>query len=313
MADQERIEYLLRLADPGPELPQGGELRVRNAAFEVWQRTLRARARRRTAIGAAVMAAAAAIAIVLFLPRTHTPRAIHPQAVARVELVRGIVNNTLRQNPIVAGTTLQTGATGRAALRLPGGQSLRLDTNTNVRVISARLVALQSGAIYIDSGGQHVPPVEVQTRFGTVRELGTQFEVRAEDALAVAVREGSVGVSTPLQHFHIPSGYAATVSAAGTHDLRPLAKLDASWPASITPPFRIEGRTVADLLVWCSRETSLTIRYRDAETEQIARTTQLHGAPVDDPDPDEAAASILPTAGLAAQRRGNALVIMRQR
>jgi len=314
MADREPIGYLLRLADPGPELPPGGALRIRAAAFEVWQRTVRARARRRTAIGAAVMAAAAAaIAIVLFFPRTITTPAIHPQAVARVELVRGIINSGLQQNPIVAGTTLQTGATGRAALRLPGGQSLRLDTNTNVRVISAQLVVLQSGAIYIDSGAPHAPPVEVQTRFGTVRELGTQFEVRAEDALGVAVREGSVGVSTRLEHFHLPAGYAATVRVAGTHEVRTLGASDANWSSSIAPPFQIEGRTVADLLAWCSRETSLTIRYRDAETEQIARTTRLHGAPIDDARPDDAAATILPTAGLAAQRRGDALIVVRQR
>lgn len=313
MADQERIEYLLRLADPGPELPQGGELRLRNAAFQVWQRTLRARARRRRAIGAAVITAAAAIAIVLFLPRTNTTSATRPQAVARVELVRGIVDSSLRRNPIVAGATLRTGATGRAALRLPGGQSLRLDANTNVRVMSAQLVVLQSGGVYIDSGAQHMPPVEVQTRFGTVRELGTQFEVRTEDAFVVAVREGSVGVSTPLEHFHIPAGYAATVSAAGTHDVHPLGASEARWSSSITPPFAIEGRTVADLLAWCSRETSLTIHYRDAETEQIARTTRLHGAPIDDARPDDAAATILPTAGLAAQRRGDVLIVVRQR
>lgn len=315
MADQERIGVLLRLADPGPELPPGGELRVRNAAYEVWQRTVRARTWRRTIIGASAMAVAAAVAIVLFIPRTTTTTApaIPPQAVARVELVRGVVDDGLRQDPIVAGATLRTGATGRAALRLPGGQSLRLDVNTDVRVISAQLVVLQSGAIYIDSGPRHARPVEVQTRFGRVRELGTQFDVRAANTLAIAVREGSVGVSTPAEHFHIPAGYAATVSATGTHDMHPLAEADASWPASIAPPFPIEGRTVSDLLSWCSRETSLAIRYRDAETEQIARTTQLHGAPIDDAHPDDAAANILPTAGLAAQRRGNSLVIMRQR
>ena len=259
------------------------------------------------------MVAAAAIIVVLLIPRTLTTPPMQPRAVARVELVRGVVDDGLRQDPILAGATLRTGATGRAALRLPGGQSLRLDINTDVRVISAQLVVLRSGAIYIDSGARHVMPVEVQTRFGTVRELGTQFEVHAVNALAVTVREGSVGVSTPLEHFHIAAGYAATVSATGTHDVHPLAGSDTSWTASITPPFPIEGRTVSDLLSWCSRETNLTIRYRDAETEQIARTTQLHGAPIDDPHPDDAAASLLPTAGLAAERRGNALIVTRLR
>lgn len=313
MAGQELIERLVGLADPGPELPADGELRIRNAVRPTWQRTVRARARRRWAIRTAATAAAAAIvAVVLLLTRTPES-AINPQPVARVELLRGTADDTLRQSPIVAGATLRTGADSRAALRLRGGQSLRLDSNTVVRLISAQLVELRRGAVYIDSGALHALPVEVETRFGTVRDIGTRFEVRAEDALAVAVAEGSVGVSTPREHFHVGAGYAATVTAAGTHDLRTLGAHDASWPASVAPPFAIEGRTVAELLAWCSRETGLTIHYRDAETEQIARATRLHGAPVDDARPDVAASTVLPTAGLAAQRHGDSLDVTRQR
>jgi len=313
MADPELIGYLLRLAEPGPEVPPDGEARIRNAVFGVWRHTVQARARRRRAIAAAATALAASVVAVLFFPPARTTPAIRPRPVARIELVRGVVDDSLRQNPIVAGTVLRTGPTSRAALRLLGGQSLRLDTNTAVRLVSAQLVDLERGAIYVDSSARHVLPVEVQTRFGTVREIGTQFEVRAGDRLGVVVREGIVGVSTPAEHFHIPAGHAATVSAAGTHDVRVLSESDASWSSSITPPFAIEGRTVADLLVWCSRETSLTIRYHDAETEQVARTTRLHGAPIDDAHPYDAAATILPTAGLAAQRRGDTLVVVRQR
>src|SRR5207249_3311655 len=109
--------------------------------------TVRARAARRRTFVAAATAVAASIVAVLFFPRTATTPAIHPQPVAHVELVRGAVDDSLRQNPIVAGTTLRTGATSRAALRLLGGQSLRLDTNTAVRMVSAQLVELQRGAI----------------------------------------------------------------------------------------------------------------------------------------------------------------------
>src|SRR5262249_23175585 len=226
------------------------------------------------------------------------------------ELVRGPVDDVFGRNPVVAGTQLRTGPGSRAALRLSGGESLRLDTGTEVRLVSAHLLELERGAIYIDSGGRHALPVEVQTRFGTVRDIGTRFEVRAEDALGVAVREGSVGVSTPREHFHVAAGYAATVSAAGSHDVRSLDGTGGAWTTSIAPPFAIEGRTVAELLDWCARETGVAIRYADREVEQIAGSTRLHGAPVDT-RPDDAAELILPTAGLGAVRRGGTLVVVR--
>jgi ferric-dicitrate binding protein FerR (iron transport regulator) len=309
MTDQVLIERLLRLADPGPELPAGGEQRIRAAVHPVWQREVQVRRtrRHRAIAGGALAAIAAALVIIILLPaRSVLPPA--PLPVARVELVRGTTADVFQQNPIVAGTLLETGA-GRAALRLRAGESLRLDSDTTVRLLSAHVVELERGAIYVDSSGRHAMPVEVRTRFGTVRDIGTRFEVRAADTLGVAVREGSVGVSTPREHFHVTAGFAATVSGA-SHEVHSLGGGDANWTASIAPPFVIEGRTLAELLDWCSRESGVPVRYADQGAATLARTTRLHGAPIDSA-PLDAAEMIAPTAGLSAVR-ANGVLIVRQ-
>jgi ferric-dicitrate binding protein FerR (iron transport regulator) len=309
MTDQVLIERLLRLADPGPELPGGGEQRIRAAVYPLWLREVRARrARRHRAIaGSALAAIAAAVVIVILLPAsTELPPS--PLPVARVDLVRGVVGAAFQQNSIVAGTRLDTGA-GRAALRLRAGESLRLDNNTAIRIISAHVVELQRGAIYVDSGGRRGMPVEVRTRFGTVRDIGTRFEIRAADTLRVAVREGSVGVSTSHEHFHIAAGFAATISGS-SHEVQNVAGADSGWTASIAPPFAIEGRTVAELFDWCSRESGVPVRYVDRATEAVANTTRLHGTPID-AAPLDVAEMIAPTAGLTAARRNGTLVVAR--
>ncbi|HEY2322066.1 MAG TPA: FecR family protein [Thermoanaerobaculia bacterium] len=309
MTDQILIERLLRLADPGPELPAGGEQRIRAAVHPLWLREVRARrARRHRAIaGSALAAVAAAVVIVILLPAgSELPPA--PLPVARVELVRGVVGAAFQQNPIVAGTRLET-ADGRAALRLRAGESLRLDGNTTVRLISAHVVELERGAIYVDSGGRRGMPVEVRTRFGIVRDIGTRFEVRAADTLRVAVREGSVGVSTSRVHFHVAAGFAATLSGA-SHEMHSIAGGDSGWTATIAPPFAIEGRTVAELFDWCSRESGVPVRYIDRATETVANTTRLHGTPID-AAPLDVAGMIAPTAGLTAAPRDGALVVAR--
>ena len=55
---------------------------------------------------------------------------------------------------IPVGTELATSSEGRAALRLASGHSVRLDTATRVRWLSHDSFALESGAVYVDSGAE---------------------------------------------------------------------------------------------------------------------------------------------------------------
>lgn len=306
MSEEDEIEKLLRLADPGPELPLGGEARIRAAVRPLWQQEVRRRKVRRVVALTFAAAAAVTTAFLLLLPRRAEPP-MPPVEVARVELVRGPADETLRNTSVMAGARLHTSPSTRAALRLSGGQSLRLDNDTAVRLLSAQRIVLERGAVYIDSGGAHAKAVEVRTPFGDVRDIGTRFEVRVEKQLLVRVREGSVDVAAGAQHFRLGAGLEARVDNAG----RQTGVLDAgakSWSAAVAPPFLIDGRSVAELLDWSARESGLGIRYADAETERLARSTVLHGS-ASDLSPLEAVEVILPTAGLEAHADKGALQV----
>jgi FecR-like protein len=308
MSDEERIQRLLRVADAGPAIPAGGEERIRAAVRPLWQTEVRKRSARRVLVSATLAAAAAALLFFIpFLMRSPVPAA-PPMPVARVELVRGPLDRSLQQKVLFAGSRVRTPPGGRAALRVAQGSSLRLDSDTTIRLVSAHVVELEHGAIYIDSGGLSAQPMEVRTRFGVVRDVGTRFEVRAEDHLLVRVREGSVHVDAHSQDFLVKAGFESQIESDGSQAIKSSTPHRNTWTSSVAPPIPIEGRSVAALLDWCSRESGLAVRYGDREAEHIALTTLLHGS-MNDLQPVEAAEVILPTAGLQVARGNGELVI----
>ena len=60
------------------------------------------------------------------------------------------------------------------------------------------------------------------------------------------------------------------------------------WTMDLTPPFALEGTTVANFLGWVSTESGLEVRYATPATEQRAKQTTLHGS-VGNLHPDVAA------------------------
>ncbi len=307
--EDDLVERLVRLADSGPEMPGHGAQRIKTAIGPLWQREVRARARHRRFLwGAAALAAAAAISFaVVMIPRNAPPPPEARTPLARIELVRGSIVTT---PGLSTGSWLHTDGESRAAIRLIRGQALRLDVNTRIRLLSGRVAELDRGAVYIDSdGGQ---PLEVRTTFGVVRDIGTQFEVRRERELIVRVRTGTVSLMTSTQPLEIRGGTSVTVAIDGSRKTNPIRAdaLEWEWTQRVAPPFAIEGRPVAALLDWVTREAGLSIRYQDGEAERMARITILHGS-LGDLRPDQAPEVILPTAGLQAKRARDALIVSR--
>ena len=101
---------------------------------------------------------------------------------------------------VMSGSTVTTSA-GTLAMTLTSGVHLRLDASSTVRVDSATDVALERGAVYVDSAGAHptqpgASPISIHTPAGLVRDIGTQFEVRLAGAgIRIRVRDGQVRVT----------------------------------------------------------------------------------------------------------------------
>ncbi len=193
--------------------------------------------------------------------------------------------------PVYAGTVIETaaqgrtragGEAGRAAIRLAGGQSMRLDGSSRVRFASSSDLVLERGAVYVDSAGG--ANVEVRTTLGVVRDIGTQFEVRlldetAEPSLRVRVREGSVMLEHGGDSHHALAGEELSARGDGRVE-RGKASIFGphwQWVLDTAPTPEVAGRPLADFLDWVSREGGWTVRFADAETAQIASSTMLHG------------------------------------
>lgn len=320
------VERLVRLADSGPEIPADGADRVKAAIRPAWQAEVRARSRRHLLWAGAGLAAAASLVLALtMLLQEHRPGPQTPVLVASLVAVSGEIEvlptdgSLERIGPadigrhLLSGCWLRTGADSRAALELGGGQSLRLDTDSRVLLVSAREVDLDRGAVYVDSGGNGGPGLQVKTSMGVARDIGTQFEVRrAGDTLTVRVREGLVALTHDSQEVQVSPG--TSVEVAGDGSLQSGATLshgpEWAWAQQVAPPFEIEGRSVIAFLDWVSRETGLWVSFTSPEVEALAASTVLHGT-IDGLAPADAPEVVLPGCGLEVSVSAGTLTVGR--
>jgi ferric-dicitrate binding protein FerR (iron transport regulator) len=302
------VESLLRLAGTRPAPPVERARRVRAAVHREWTRGVNARRRRTRNVA---LAAAAALALAIGL-QWRGPVAGPAAQVARMERVTGLGSGLPAIGEAIhAGAVVATGGASRAALRLPTGASVRLDTNTRVTFRSPSVVRLSHGAIYVDTP-PGASPLEVQTPKGIARELGTQFEVRVlESEVRVRVREGVVRLSQERRVEDARQG--DELRTAGSDIARaaiPVHGMSWSWVLDIAPPFALEGRTLAEFLAWACRENGWTLEFADEAASRTAGQTVLHGS-VEALTPAQSVAAVLPTSGFVARNDGQRLIVAR--
>jgi len=318
----EEVAALVAGAGPRLEPPEADLRRIREAARAEWHRRHTACARRPAPIaGWLALAACLLLAVALGWFATRGVPAPPPESVARLEIVRGPVRPTglAAGDALLAGARIETGGgadAGAVALRLADGATLRLDSDTALVLASARSVRLERGAVYVDSDAAPGAGVAVETALGTVREIGTRFEVRLAPAggaaLAVGVREGRVAVAAGSAAHEVAAGERIELAADGAVSRRPLAADDPawSWIAAAAAPLEIEGRTLGELLSRYTIETGRPARFADPGLEAEAAGVVLHGS-VTGLDPDEVLEAAVAGAGLRLVRDGVARVVER--
>jgi ferric-dicitrate binding protein FerR (iron transport regulator) len=318
-ASEEDVSRLLRLAGRRMGVPEAATARVREAARLQWHDMLRARRRRRVVRVVSLIAAAVALALAIGLrlgpgrDRAGVPQA---QSVAvRVERSRGaaVRATTAGGAPLilatgvdlVAGTWLETPADGRAALRADGRVSVRLDTGTRVQVLSASSYRLDRGGLYVDTGSETAPAnLSVRTAQALVRDIGTQFELRADAGVTrVRVRAGTIVLDGHGEAARAGAGTALDVEhGAITRRAVAIYGPDWAWAEQIAPEFALEGRSLRTFLDWAARETGWTVRIASPDLARSADGIRLHGSAAG-LTPSQALEAVLPTCGLALRRQ----------
>lgn len=337
--EEETVRRLIEGAGRRPELPAAHLEAIIGAAGAAWRehvsRSADRGARRSFAPVWAALAATLLVALGLTWWWTR-PRPVDvPQMVARVESLSGPARLTSGEGQaavavgraLPAGAFLQTGgpggtAPGRMSLRLHTGAVLRLDEGTRLRLVSASLLVLESGAVYADTepgagresaGGE---PLAVRTALGTARDIGTRFAVRVggpePGVLEVRVREGTVRVERGERSYSATGGEELVLRRGGAVERRavPIHGPGWEWTLEAAPSFDAEGRTVAELLDWVARETGWRVRFPDPAVADAAGEIVLQGS-LAGVRPDQAPFAVLPAAGLEAELRDGVLVVRR--
>jgi hypothetical protein len=289
---------LLRVAGRRPRLPESEVAPLREEAREVFRRQARKavvkrRLRWTAAVGSGLAAAVLLLVLGPFLRRDPDPRL----PIAQLERRTGEVMVS-GSGALVPGTVVTTADGGRVAVRLPAGASVRIDGNSSVRFDSGSTLTLQRGALYADAGppGEPHEGIEIATPFGSVHDVGTQFEVRLlPEGLRVRVREGKVRVDAERIR-EAEAGSELLIHADGSSESAnvPVYGPGWDWVQRTAPPFTIENANLAQFLNWVSRETGL--RWHLAEPGDDPETVILHGS-IEGLTAEEALPVVLPGSG----------------
>jgi ferric-dicitrate binding protein FerR (iron transport regulator) len=310
--DEPAIAALLRQVGARTRPDDAVARQVQDAVEAEWRELVAARRSRHTRtrwLAAVASVAAVAVGAWLMWPATS----VAPVTVATLGPVVGEVE--LRDgdgpwraagtgNVVTSASTLRTGRGGLAALAMASGVQVRLDSGTELAMNEHGSARLASGAVYVDAGhGQdRADPFVIDTPFGDVSHLGTQYVARlGSGSLDVAVREGRVEVRDGGQAYVADAGEQLTVSGAAVVRA-PVSPTSPQWDwiGGVTPPYNIEGRTVAEFLAWAGRETGRSVGYATpadaARAERVTLSGTVEGLP-----PRQAVAAVLATTSLSAR------------
>src|SRR5262245_46948932 len=155
--DGDEVGELIRAAGRRPAVPNDRAQRVKSAAHAHWSLQVARSRRRRYVLYTAALGAAAALALVASLPRFRPQPVSQPDTriAGTVESVVGECHDgkdvlQTRQN-LVMGSTLTTSSNGRIGLRLASGYIVKIDITSRLRLVGPGILALDDGAIYVDS------------------------------------------------------------------------------------------------------------------------------------------------------------------
>lgn len=180
------------------------------------------------------------------------------------------------------GDALVSGDDGRVALRLADGRSLRLDTGTELAILTASRVELVAGGVYFDSARPdrfaRAETLVIDTPLGSVRHAGTQFEASlVTRTLRIRVREGTVLFRDDDRELTAGVGEQIEIPATGMPRRTTIALDDPAWRwiedlATLAPAGEYR---LGDVLAWVARETGRELEFGSAAVEARARDVAL--------------------------------------
>lgn len=292
------MSTLMNLAGPRADIPAALERRVHDNVLEHWQSATRKKNMTRWMVPASLAAM-----IVLAISFGMRSSDVLPQVVGTVAFAVGSSDQAGMPlaigDPVRAGDNLETGHESGISIALSGDVSLRIASNSSVRLDGPDDIALLYGQIYADSGERIYRDrhLTISTPDGSARDIGTQFSVGYENTqMSVAVREGRVDVLHDQSVFSAEAGDKLVLRPGADVETDRVLPSDPSWDwaAALAPEFDTRNRSLMDFLKWAARETGKTLQFSSDEVRMAAMRTKVVGS-IKDVGPDEAIEAVLST------------------
>ncbi|MEL7187452.1 MAG: FecR family protein [Pseudomonadota bacterium] len=292
----DKLETLLRHAAPRAAPDAAEVAQARAAVHADWRAATRRSGGRRAAVKFALAASVLlVVAAGVFGVRTVTFEA---PMVAAIDRSFGSIHILGRGSSLAAtddlqhltqGQTILTGDSSGLALAWSSGGSLRIDENSEIELAGPSDIILHRGRIYFDStpaaaiAGHSTSAsgaLRVETEYGSVTHVGTQYMVAVEERkLSITVREGVVEVDGRYYDETVVRGKQAEFDGRR----RPVV-LDVNtygqawnWVSNTSPPAVIDGRSINEFLEWVSRELGYQVEYATDAVRNKAVIDSLRG------------------------------------
>jgi len=318
--DQDLLEELFRNVSSRERPSREQEQAVRAALHAQWKQATRRRRIRRMVFAFAT-AASVILAVVLglgFLRGPVAPESVVELAHVEKSIGRAVITSaSVTTRPLVAaaklgaGQRISTSGGSRLAIRWMSGESVRLDENTQINLVSSQEIELTDGKIYLDTdrAGPNSSLV-IRTPGGVVRHLGTRYLAAIHgDGISISVRDGRVKLQSEDIEAEAGAGEQMNLDASGNYQLDTISTYGPmwQWAESVAPAFASDGRPLAEFLAWVAKESGRELVYDSVEAEQVALQTVLRGQL--DLEPVKALNVMTQTSDLESELSAGALVI----
>lgn len=322
----EIFSSLLGQASPRRKAPERDAWEIRHAALAEWKKITGKRRERRRLVSLAVAATLVVTLAFLLNVSRLAETDVDIQQLANVERQIGEIVifepatdtwHGLAESDVVlsAGQIIETSSGARMAVSWNAGGLLRIDEKTRVSLTANDRIQLHSGRLHYDSKSlysnqQPLVNLLIETPYGTVRHMGTQFMADlAGGALSVSVREGEVAISGDSIETLVLAGEQVIINESGIkarQSILPYAD-EWKWVEEIAPAYELDGRSMDEFLQWIGRESGFLIEYETESAKSLAEETILHGK-IDLP-PMKALEIMFQTADLVYELHGGVILV----
>jgi len=325
-AGEDVLDTLFSYASSRPTAPADDEAAIRTAIFAQWQKATVRRKRKRYLSALGLAASLVLTVIVVTNLQDPTQAVSNYEQLASLKAQEGdvfvhnieddnLTAHQLADGQFYANQVISTNTGARMALEWKTGESIRVDENSELALISISEIELISGRVYLDT--KHViqagSSFVITTFAGPIRHLGTQYMAGIKGkTVTLSVREGEVYLDAANAEILVHKGEQVSIGPAGKPEVRPVQTFGRmwEWTSLVTPELNLDGLSAFEFIRWAGRESGREVEFLDVATKKMSMETLLRGKV--NLSPDDALDLILLTSDIEAISTDEKILVRRR-